>query len=308
MKRPVEFAACAGVALIAHFSVILAFPEDQGGAASGAGGDATVSLQGAPEMYAAMVEDWETPPEIEPEIEPQPAPEPAPVPPAPQPVTQAPAPVAPPVMAMPELPSAPDLTALPTEMAPPPDQPEPVEEAEEEPETETVSVPASAVPRRRPDDIPEPAKPVRQAAAPKPQPNATETGRDQVTRDATATQQAAGAGGGRAAGAGGSEQVSSGDRKRQASQLKRWMASVQSRVEHAKRQPRGVRGASGRVTVNFVLSSDGKLLQATVARSSGVAQFDDAALNAVRNARMPAAPRGITVQSQNFQVVLEFQV
>lgn len=84
----------------------------------------------------------------------------------------------------------------------------------------------------------------------------------------------------------------------------RWHSSVRAAV--ARRVGR-VRGMRGTVNVSFVVSSSGAVVSAQVSRSSGNPRLDSAALGAVRSARVPAPPAGITGSSHNFSIPLSFR-
>ncbi|MBE3638963.1 hypothetical protein ICN82_12195, partial [Mangrovicoccus sp. HB182678] len=92
-----ELTGCTALALIAHLAIFADMPWREGGAETGGvGGDAAVSLEGANATLAAMVAEWETPPEVETEIvtaEPPPPPPPV-TSPAPAATPDAPPPVA----------------------------------------------------------------------------------------------------------------------------------------------------------------------------------------------------------------------
>lgn len=84
----------------------------------------------------------------------------------------------------------------------------------------------------------------------------------------------------------------------------RWHSQVYAAI--ARRKPRG-RGISGNVSVRFVVSSSGAVVSAGVARSSGNAKLDGAALAMVRGARIPAPPPGLPGSRHPFTVPVSFQ-
>lgn len=101
---------------------------------------------------------------------------------------------------------------------------------------------------------------------------------------------------------GSSKQASASARK---SAKAKWARTIQSRIARKQKYPRGTRG-SGRVTVVITLSRSGGLRGARVAKSSGVAAFDNAALKAVKAARYPPAPKALRDATYSFQHVLRF--
>lgn len=84
----------------------------------------------------------------------------------------------------------------------------------------------------------------------------------------------------------------------------RWYAQVQAAV--ARRKPRGM-GAAGLVRVRFVVNSSGSVVSAGIARSSGHAMLDRAALSMVQGARLPAPPPELGRSSVPFTVPVNFQ-
>lgn len=84
----------------------------------------------------------------------------------------------------------------------------------------------------------------------------------------------------------------------------RWYVAVQSAV--ARRRPRGT-GQSGRVVIRFVVNSSGAVTSAAIARSSGNAALDAAALGMARGARVPAPPPGLGRSSFPFTIPVDFK-
>lgn len=124
---------------------------------------------------------------------------------------------------------------------------------------------------------------------------------------ARAAQRAAGAGGTAQAGQGGKAEaavVSAGTAK---NLLGQWGAGIRSRVERRKAYPSAAGRASGTATVQLTVARGGELLGVSLARSSGNAALDQAALSAVRKAGTFApAPAGLTKASYGFSLKIKF--
>ncbi|MGR3462924.1 MAG: TonB family protein [Roseovarius sp.] len=286
MKRAVEFAVFVGLAAGVHIAMAAMRPADEGSAAMGAEGEALVSLQAASSSVAEMVEVWERPPEIAETATPPPPPEPVlsePDMPREQPETPQAMPAPPPMpgLAVPRTDNLPDRSVT----APPP---VPVPEAQPDPEL------AEHRPRLRP------APPERQPA-PKQRTKATQT------TAASPAQKARGQGGGTDAGQRAEQQAATRDANRQRSLAAEWGATLRARIERRKRYPSAARGISGTVTVRIDVRRDGALRGVAVARSSGHAALDQAALRAVKAAsRFPTAPGGLRQSSYTFTLKMRF--
>lgn len=312
-SRSAELLGCVAVALIAHLALLADWAPDGGGASmGGSGGSAALSIEAAPESLAAMVEAWETPPEIAPPVEPA---EPPPPPPeAPQAIAP-PAPVAPVTAPPPSLPTAPGLVALPPvptavppkpapeAVAEAPPEPEPEPEAEPEPEPQ-APVAIGAVPQRRPDTLRPPQRETPREVARAP---SQDRGSAAQTSNGRAEQRAAGTGGGAVAGRGNAPVQAAGPARGEIDELKRWGSAIQARVSRAQTFPREARGSTGRVMVQITVGRDGSLREALIAGSSGDARFDQAALEAVKRARLPSAPSGLSLASHQFRIPILFQ-
>lgn len=72
-----------------------------------------------------------------------------------------------------------------------------------------------------------------------------------------------------------------------AASISRWRAQAHAAI--ARRKPRSARG-SGTARLQFILSASGAVVSSGVVRSSGDPKLDQAALTAVRSARIPAPP------------------
>ncbi|RFC69511.1 MULTISPECIES: energy transducer TonB family protein [Mesorhizobium] len=84
----------------------------------------------------------------------------------------------------------------------------------------------------------------------------------------------------------------------------RWYVQVQSAI--ARRKPRSL-GESGRVSVRFVVNQSGNIVSSGIARTSGSARLDQAALSMVRGARVPAPPEGSGITSHPFTIPVTFE-
>lgn len=71
-----------------------------------------------------------------------------------------------------------------------------------------------------------------------------------------------------------------------------WGGAIRAAVQRQQRHPAGIR-AGGTVHLRLDVHSDGRLLAVALSQSSGHAALDQAALDAVRRARLPAAPQGL---------------
>lgn len=274
MKRAAEFTVFAGLAGLIHIALFASAPET-GAQSSGAGGEALVTLQPASAEIARMAEAWEQPPETTPHIET----------PDSEPLPQAQAPALPRI----ELARAPRAAVL-APLAKP--------AAAEPVQADTAPPPAP----RRPEPEPEPqAKP-----DPQPQPQRETAAKANSTRNAAAQagQRAAGAGGGAEAGQAGGARTATASPGREAKLRNVWGNKIRARIERRKRYPAGARGQA-QVVLRLTIARDGRLLDSRIARSSGVAAFDQAALAAVSRAgTFPPAPNKL----QDSQIRLSLPV
>lgn len=262
-----------GLAVALHLGAFAWHPGPAGAVASGEAGDALVSVQPADAGLTALVAAWDAPP---PAVAPVFAPIEAPAMPQAD-APPMPAPDAPPVMAALAPPAMPVVAdALPEGAAalPPP----------------VVAEPPKPAPEARPKPRAETPKP---AAKPRPQ------------AAAQAGQKAAGTGGGAQAGNAGKAQAATLSRA-QVNDLKAgWGAAIRARVERRKRHPAGA--ASGTVTVRLVVTAAGALAGVSVAKSSGNAALDAAAVAAVQGAGgFPPAPAGLPGGSHSFTLPMRF--
>ncbi|MBC7132476.1 MAG: TonB family protein [Roseovarius sp.] len=95
------------------------------------------------------------------------------------------------------------------------------------------------------------------------------------------------------------------DDARNAGLMGQWGGAIRARIERQKRYPSGTR-AQGTAHLLLDMGGDGRLLSVTVARSSGDARLDAAALDAVRRARLPAKPDGLPGDRHRFALPVAF--
>jgi protein TonB len=275
MKRAAELTLFAALAGVIHVALFARTP-DSGIKSSGSGGDATVSIQAAPETIANMVETWEKPPETLPQptletSEPTPQAQ-APV--LPQfDLAQAPRAAVQVALFKPERSDSPEVDSTPP--PPPPPKPQPKPEPKPEPEP---------APKPQPKPAPEPQPKAQQAA---------------VTSAGRAEQKAAGSGGSAQAGQAGGSQTSTADAGRQAKLQTIWGAKIRTRI--MRRMPNS--RDKGVVTVYLKVSRDGQLLSSRILKSSGNAKLDQLALTAVKRAgRLPKAPKKLAGAYSEFRL------
>lgn len=179
-------------------------------------------------------------------------------------------------------PARPGLIALKGPSLPPPEM-----QAISPPVTDTATPP-----------VMEPA--VSQSPRPQPRPDAAPASAPQPARTAQ------GQGGGTRSGAEpAAEQIAPAlSQAERQSLMAAWGGQIMARIERAR--PRV--DASGQVTLSLRLQRNGDLSELSVARSSGNAGLDEAALDAVRRAgRFPAAPDGLREASYAFSLPIRFR-
>ncbi len=165
--------------------------------------------------------------------------------------------------------------------------------------TDVPMPPVAADPAPRPKARPEaPAKPT-------PAPAAGTAEKAAPDGNVAPARNAAGEGGGAVAGNRGTAKTLS---KAAAADLKAsWGATIRARVERRKSYPAAAEGATGKVTVRLTVRRDGALSGVTVAKSSGNAALDAAAVRAVKAAAtFPAAPDGLTDARYSFTLPMSF--
>ncbi len=290
MIRVVEFLAFVAVAVALHLAAAFWGPQDQGLTAAGDTGQAVISMQVSDAQLADMVARWETPPEVSVPVD---------------------APVMPQVAAMqpPPSPTAPSVDQMPRATAParvglalPAPGPERV------PDASVTAPPAPPVVTLTPDTAKladtRPRQRPKRSAPPKPKAKADPA---QKPAAASTAQRAAGQGQGANAGNARASQAPSLSAGQIQSLTAQWGAKLRRKVERRKRYPSAARGASGTVLVRLTVGRDGSLRGVALARSSGNAALDQAAVRAVQSAgRFPSAPNGLSKASYRFTLPMQF--
>jgi len=271
MRAAAEIVAFGGLALGLHLAVFAVAPGGAPGA-SGAGGEATVTLRAADGALGRLVARWDAPP-------PPPAP-PAQI--APPPADQSAA-----------RPQATLTTELPAAAPPAPAALRPA------PARGVAPAPASAPP---PPPAAAPRSTPRPAARPE-RPDRAERRVAEPPRPAAAapSDRAAGLGGGATAGQAARAETPARDPAQQRHLMAQWGGGIRAAIE---RRLRPAGGATGTVRVRLSVATDGRLAGARLVASSGHPGLDRAALAAIRAARYPSAPPGITPGAHAFTLPL----
>ena len=306
MSRGIEIAFFAALALIIHV-ILFGLRPTEGVEAGGVGGDAIVSIEAATPAITEMVEKWERPiPQI-------PQPTDAPDLPEPAETSQAPS------LALSEAPRAdlkiaalpalePDEVNLDIQPPPPPVEAQPKVEQALTQEPDPLPDPPEPEPSElAPQSSPKPAERPEQRVEKKPEPQPAAARKAEQASAGRAAQKAAGTGGSAQAGNSGSAQTATASAGKQAEIEAIWGAKIRSRIERAKRYPRGERD-SGKVSLRISIGSSGRLLGVNVVRSSGNPKLDHAALAAVQRAgRFPPAPKELVADSFTFSLSVMLQ-
>ena len=309
MNARAEFACFAALALAAHLG-LWAGMAGTGSEASGAQGEALVSLQAASGEIAALVEAWSRPVEAAQQMdaprmpqEPVQTPIARPAPPTPESVPDRQAAIAPMAPETPIAPPAPPradtqslrppvMEAAPQSSIRPRERPKP--QVQEPPREITAPQPSQ--------------RPPQSATPPGPAANQPKSTTQSTTQSqSTAPQTAAGQNGGTNAGRATQDRPATLSAAARQSLMARWGALIRAQVERRKSYPRGSR-ASGTTVLRIAVSSSGSLAGVSVARSSGARELDQAAIRAVRSARFPAAPKGLEPGQYQFNLPLAFAV
>ena len=95
--------------------------------------------------------------------------------------------------------------------------------------------------------------------------------------------------------------LSSADTKIIKENLYSWGSKIHGAIERQKFYPSGTR-AQGRVILNILVHSSGRLVKTEIAKSSGAALLDNAAIMAVKRAQFPVAPEGLSKDQYRFQI------
>ena len=281
MKNAFEFLAFLGAATALHLSVgYLGTGTDM---SAGEAGDTAVTLTAASASVQTMVAQWDRPPELVQDVaipRPDEGDTPAPsftdddrylsTPRAAMPIAQHTA------QSLPQI----------DRSVPKPPQPE---LAKARPRLRPLQAQPTANQARR--------KVTRKTTAPKTAAAKTSQG--------VKPQKAAGTGAGKSKG---TSSTGAAPGKKQTSSPKlmaQWGGGIRASIERRKRYPTGTR-AKGIVTLSIAVHNSGTVAAISVRRSSGVAQIDRAAVDAVKSARIPAAPAGVTAGRYNFTLPMKF--
>ncbi|WP_415402148.1 energy transducer TonB family protein [Tateyamaria sp. SN3-11] len=274
MRRAAELLAFTAFALLGHLVVAGLRPPTEGADASGASGDTTVSLEASDAQVAALVEAWETPPEV---AEPQ-------------------------QIQLPEPPNVSQNTAqtMPEISAP-----------SSLPDVPSLAIPIDQAPSAPVVDTQPPAPPAPKVASTAPTKTARPALRPQQPRQrasvASTGQRAAGSGGGTAAGSERLAETATRDPAQVQSLTAAWGGAIRATIERRKRYPRQADGVSGQTVVSVTVGRNGSLISVAVRRSSGNAALDQAAVRAVTTARrFPNAPAGLEEASYTFSLPIQF--
>ncbi|MGP9788700.1 energy transducer TonB family protein [Roseinatronobacter sp. NSM] len=270
MKAGFEYACFAAVAVAAHLAAFAAVLPDGMAAAGGSSGaddvDAPAAMGAADTQLAALVQRWDD--------------------------------TAGGVMAGKDeipAPPEPELADIPAQMPGP--SPDMVADLPDLPAISTAAdaevLAARDLPQlfARPDIAP--------TQRPRPRPDARGAPAPAVSAPA---QRAAGAGAQAQRGQGQAAQ-SSGSADT-ASLMAKWAGAIRAAIQRQQRPP-GT-NARGTVHLRLQINSDGRLVSASVVGSSGSDRLDTAALQAVRRARLPQAPAGIS-GNQLFDLPLSYR-
>lgn len=341
--RFLETGLFVSMAVAVHLGAA-ALTTNDGEQSSGAGGEASLTLIGATSSIAAMVEDWERPPETEQTVD-QPEPVQDSAPPnevanlQPLPDQSQPEAVIPPTdqmrvpqtlpdaLPLPVPPSAQENPELPVSISAAQERPvEPPKKTDKPKQTAsaTLTPPSALNPAPRIDTSPV-SKALRQASRPrarpqkpiqkpqeKPKPKTAQTAPQNSTASAAQpTTRAKGTGGGSKSGQSGKSASSTAKKGNSASLMAKWKSQVQRATQRKLVYPRKAqkRRITGRVLVRIRISGTGQLISSSIAKSSGNPILDQSALKTItRVGRFPAAPKGLTQGNQDFRIPVSFRL
>lgn len=313
--RVLEMAAFLTLSGAIHVAAISLAPSETGGSAGGEGGMNDLSLQAATPTLAAMVAEWERPPEIGDTTA-------LSTPVVPSDSARRPAPEAEilrkPTAEMPQPPAEPAAPSIDTRLPAPPiplaqqvpnPLPRPSSTANAPPVlTAPDTAPAQRIDPMRPTTVSPPSLPEVDTEAPESRFAPTRSARptlrpsqpkaapvQQQTQTAQPAQKARGTSQQRSTAEAPARQapVASGPSKAQIAQAQReWGNRITRALRRAHRPPRG--SAEGTVQLAIALSPSGHVQAVSITRSSGHARLDQAAVAAVQRARFPKAPGVLT--------------
>ncbi len=308
----------ASLALGLHLSAFWAFTGDPSAAGAGEGGASLSSLTLDGGSYAALVEAWDTPPSQTSDVSPlapsqnsEASPQAAPT--VDMRPTQAPlSELSTPEGESPLTPPAPVIRA-PVKIAKTPQLSQPSLNSDSAPTLRSQGGLPQLAPQQPPilaQAKPQNLAPALDSTPPQPERFAPTSSQRPLARPQRASapkvvQKASGQSKNKVTSktAGSAKTATQGTTSNKASQeaLASWSSQVRRAIERKKRYPRGTR-ASGTAVVSLTVSKAGQLLGASLKRGSGTKALDKAALNAVKTARYPAAPKVVTRKSATFQV------
>ncbi|MFV0514188.1 MAG: TonB family protein [Jhaorihella sp.] len=310
MMRPGEALVFVSLAAGLHVGVWSITGPLRGAGGEGGAQSAPVALTLAAPEHSALIRDWQAPPDLAADTPVPAAPPPEALPPE-QPAHERAGPRLDPVTGLTPVgpasapPGRPDLAPNAAPAPTPPALTPPQADRRADPDRlRTAETPRAEM--RRPDIARPDAPPRAERTTPAPPPKTAGPAKS----PATAPPRAASAGGAKAGqtapvtGTGHAPSVSAAARDRAQAE---WGARIQRKVHRRLIYPRG---ATGGGTARVALSVDraGRLTALRLVRSSGMAAFDRAALNAVRRAgRFPPAPDSLTRASYTFSLSLAFR-
>lgn len=315
MMRPLEALVFLSLAAGLHVGVWSMAPRLQGADSEGAPGQAPLTLAAAASPQAALARAWQTAPDlVQRSARPMPLAE-TPLPARPDTTPDdRPLPAAPPGLS-PILPATPPRSqAAPIRAAPAP-APQSPDAPSADLGTGLAAAAPRVAPRRSQPGRPDRAAPDAPATAdltapppPGPAPQLRQVRTGPASADAPASPAPGGGAAGRKqTGRGGKDTTRSADTAARSALQAGWGAQIQRKVHRQLIYPRGASG-SGDARVALTVDRAGRLTGLRLTRSSGVAAFDAAALNAVRRAgRFPAAPTELSDASYRFSLSLAFR-
>ncbi|MBU2980709.1 TonB family protein [Lentibacter algarum] len=271
MTRAGEFAAFFGLAALVHVGLFAQFGQS-GAQSQGEAGQASVSLMTSPADMTARVAEWTRPVEAMQDL-----------PEALAPLNAAQT-------------SAQPLAPLPTPPAMKPHQTTPLAaptEGHVQLDTQSATPTVAAL---APDTSKRPK--TRPAPAAKPR-------RSQPASSAPAKQKASGGQTGQNAGNTAVTRSATLSKAKRRNLMAQWGASIRNRIERQKRYPSGT-NASGTTVLRIVVSKAGRVVGVSLAKSSGNRKLDQAAIRAVKRARLTAAPKGLSAAQFKFNLPVAF--
>lgn len=329
--RVIEIAAFLSLSGALHVAALTLSPTQGGGSGGGDAGQSDVTLQAATPTLAAMVADWDRPPDVsdtpslvQPTVQPaltRPTTEvaiapmqalsalaaPTPAPDRPQAEIRLPAPLTPLAeTAAPTLigPAAPQVAPL--RMSPNGSRP-----ARPSPINQPIAPQNAALPQvdtELPVSRHAPLTSARPALRPdRPKPGAAPTPR---------TPQSAARPAKKARGSGAQTSTTQAPKRKKpaavgpsksqiANAQQQWGAKITAAIRRAQRTPSGT-NARGTTKLRIAVTPSGQLASLSIIASSGNARLDQAAVRAAKRARLPRAPRILTASAYRFNQSIRF--